>query len=453
MASKIQALLAFIIFIITIVIAIPTINFNFRGKNYVISNINPADLNLNLVQNDYSYQPALDLQGGYTIVFDVELTEYEGDKLAQFKTVEKTLVQRMALIGLRDFEFTSFYNLEDNIFQLHLTTPEEVNSDLVQILTSPGRLDVLVNDPEAEVDAESENSTIFDGRKSAEISNSDILKVKVVSDSRIYSSDPEQPNNFGLEVTFKSESRQKLQNALISNYSTGTPLIFTLDGSLVAIQASGQQLNPLQENDTLLLYTFFSDTKLNNSVIGAVMASENLDTMVSAGESIRTSPTLGESALRNIKYISLAVIVIFPAILTLLLKTKSIYVNTAVFIYMLLMITSQKILNLNLSFALVEATYLMLGAFIIGQVHLIILADRHTSSQKSLKEFIEKYTLSGWKAVLSIFTTVPVVLYFQNLLTASVNQFVEVIILGTVILLLYKIFFFPVLFKLFVKSS
>ncbi len=452
MLQKLQTLLVFAIFLLALAIAIPTVSVNFREKGYKISNINPMDFGVNLITSHFEYKPALDLQGGYTVVFDVTPPDYSEDRLKPFRDVEEILARRMAMIGLRDFELTSFYNLEEEKFQLHLTTPDEVDEQIIRILASPGRLEVLIDDPER--DPESlETGSIFDGRISSDITNEDIEAVKVVSDSRIYSTDAENPHNYGLLLIVKSGSASKLQGALINNISTGTPLIFTLDGEMVAIQSSGYYPNSFGDNDRLMLYTLFEDTKLNNSVIASVLSSPNLEGRVVPGESFRVSPSLGTDALANLKIASFVGLVLTNILLFVMLKRKALYVMMASSLYLVLTIAIQKMMNMNLSFALVSATVVMFGFFTLGQIILIRGAEKLDKKNREIGKFIEENSLTGWKSILSMAVLAPFIVFFENLLTPSVNQFIQVIILGIVVWLIYKIGFFKAIFNLLAKIS
>ncbi|HRO65754.1 MAG TPA: hypothetical protein PKU78_06030, partial [Candidatus Dojkabacteria bacterium] len=388
MKSKLQLFLITILALIALVVAIPTVSFTYKEKSYEITNANPTDLNLQLIQDSFSYKPALDIQGGSKVVYDVDLKTFEGDKVQKFKQVEETIARRMGLIGLRDFEFTSFYNLEDEVFQLHLTTPEELETTLVQVLSSPGNLDVLVDDPEAPQDPEAETASITDGRKSSGITNDDILSMSVISDSRIYSGDPETPNNFGLEIVFKPEAKQKLQLALLSNISTGTPLIFSLDGSFVALQASGYYMDPYQDHDPILLYTTLVDSKLNNAVLGAVMSSPSLDTVVVANPAVGVNPTYGNDALQNAKLITIALIGFVTLLTVVILRKKSLYVIMASFIFAVVNIALHKILNLNLSLSLIFATQLIVTIFILEQIITVLRVNKFENKSKLLEEYI-----------------------------------------------------------------
>jgi len=453
MVKKLQALIALVFFIVAVSIAIPTISFQFRGKIYEIANINPVDFISGLITQYFEYRPALDLQGGYKVVLDVYLQGVEDNKLEQFREAEKIIAQRMAIIGLRDFELTSFYNLEDEVFQLHLTTPEQIDRNIIQVLVSPGELDVLVDNPEAEQNEPSSTTgSILDGRKSAGITNDDILSVKVVSDSRIYTSDPKQPNNFGLLLVVKPEAKEALQEALLTNSSSNMPLIFTLDGSIVAVQASGYYINPYEKTDRLLLYTLFDDTKLNNSVLAATMGTPNLEPLVIAGETLRVNPVLGEQALYNLKVVTGSVLLIISIALLVVMGRKSFYVLVALYVYLAIFIALQKVLNPNLSLALVSASMVMTFVFLLNQIILIISSTKFTSSKKDKEEFIEKYTLGGWRAIIYIAFIAPVAMFFENLLIVSVNQFIQVILLGVLVWLIYKIAFFRVIFNLFSKN-
>lgn len=451
MKLKLQLFLVTILALVALVVAIPTISFTYKDKSYEITNPNPTDLNLQLIQDSFSYKPALDIQGGSKVVYDVDLTTYEGDKVQKFQQVEETIARRMALIGLRDFEFTSFYNLEDEVFQLHLTTPEELETTLVQVLSSPGNLDVLIDDPEAPQDPEAETASITDGRRSSGITNDDILSMSVVSDSRIYSGDPETPNNFGLEIVFKPEAKQKLQLALLSNISTGTPLIFSLDGSFVALQASGYYMDPYQDHDRILLYTTLVDSKLNNAALGAVMSSPSLDTVVVANPAVAVNPLYGSDALQNAKLITIALIGFVTLLTVVILRKKSLYVIMASFIFAVVNIALHKILNLNLSLSLIFATQLIVTLFVLEQIITVLRVNKFDKKSKLLEEYVESNTLRGWRPIFNVLILVPLIIFFENLLTASVNQFIQVIIMGVLVWQIYKIVFFVPLFKLFMR--
>jgi len=451
MKLKLQLFLIAVLALVALVVAIPTISFTYKDKSYEITNPNPTDLNLQLIQDSFSYKPALDIQDGSKVVYDVDLKTFEGDKVQKFKQVEETIARRMGLIGLRDFEFTSFYNLEDEVFQLHLTTPEELETTLVQVLSSPGNLDVLVDDPEAPQDPEAETASITDGRRSSGITNDDILGMSVISDSRIYSGDPETPNNFGLEIVFKPEAKQKLQLALLSNISTGTPLIFSLDGSFVALQASGYYMDPYQDHDRILLYTTLVDSKLNNAVLGAVMSSPSLDTIVVANPAVVVNPTYGSDSLQNAKLITIALIGFMTLLTVVILRKKSLYVIMASFIFAVVNIALHKILNLNLSLSLIFATQLIVTLFILEQITTVLRVNKFDKKSKLLEEYVESKTLRGWRPIFNILILVPLIIFFENLLTASVNQFIQVIIMGVLVWQIYKIVFFVPIFKLFMR--
>ena len=451
MKFKLQLFLIAILTFVALMIAIPTISFTYKDKSYEITNPNPTDLNLQLIQDSFSYKPALDLQGGSTVVFDVDLKSYEGDKVEKFRKVEETIARRMALIGLKDFEFTSLYNLEDELFQLHLTTPEEIEASLIQVISSPGVLEVLVDDPESLNNDETASGSLTDGRRSSGITNSDIQSMRIVSDSRIYSSDPEAPNNFGLEIILKPESKQKLQLALLSNISTGTPLIFSLDGSFVALQASGYYMDPNQEHDKVLLYTTLVDSRLNNAVLGAVMSSPSLDTTVIANPSVVLNPTLGNDSLMYAKIITLALVGFLSFLVLVILRKKSLFVLIATFIFSIINIALHKFLNLNLSLSLIFATQLIVTLFILEQILIVLKVNKLDKKSKLLEEFAESYSLKGWKPIFSVLILIPLIIFFENLLTASVNQFVQVIIMGVLVWQIYKIVYFIPIFKLFMN--
>jgi hypothetical protein len=265
--------------------------------------------------------------------------------------------------------------------------------------------------------------------------------------------DATQPYNYGLLLVVKPESASKLQSALLNNASTGTPLIFTLDGEMVAIQSGGYLLNNLGTNDRLMLYTLFDDTRLSNAVVASVMSSPNLEARVAPRDPVAVTPTLGEEALTNLKISTLSAFLVLHVILIITLKRRSLYVLSSVYIYLAVFIALQKILNMNMSFALVCATMIMTLVFTLSQIILISKAKTLNLSKKETEEFVDENTLSGWKAILSIAAVAPFVIFFENLLTASVNQLIQVLLLGIIVWLIYRIGFFKAIFNLLSKIS
>lgn len=446
MVEKLQIVLLTLITILAFVIAIPSLEASYNGKNYQVRNLDPRDVGLDLLEDEFVYKPALDLQGGYSISFDIDLSEQEELKLEKYEEVKSVISQRMALIGFKDFEFISFSNQDNDIYRLDLVTPDPIDENLAMILSSPGRLQVLVDDPEADQE-NVDSSTIYPGKKAVDISNEDIARVRVVSDSRIFSTDPEAPYNFGLEIVFKSESKSKLSSALITNYSSNTPLIFSLDNSIIAVQASGYQIDPFSDNDSLLVYTLLADTQLNNSVLAAVMDSPSIETPVTAGSTVRMLPLMGPTALTNAKIITLVVAVMFHLAMIFYYRKSSVFVILCVDIFVVLLISLQKILNFNLSFSLIISSVIITTYFLM---YIIGLMEKMNSQRLSLKNFLEtrgfeKFT--SWRLIISLIILIPCIMFFENLLTVSVNQFIQGIILGVIIWLLFRYFYLIPLIK------
>lgn len=446
MVEKLQIALLTLATIIAFAIAIPSIEASYNGKNYQIRNLDPRDLRLDLLEDEFAYKPALDLQGGYSITFDVDLSEQVEMKLEKYEEVKSVISQRMALIGFKDFDFTSFVNQDENIYRLDLITPDPIDENLATILSSPGRLQVLVDDPEADQE-KIDSSVIYPGKKVVDISNEDIAGVRVISDSRIYSTDAKTPNNFGLEIIFKPEAKSKLSSALITNYSSSTPLIFSLDNSIVAVQASGYQIDPFSDNDSLLVYTLLADTKLNNSVLAAVMDSPSIETPVMTDSTIKMLPQMGPTALNNTKIVTLLVAVFFHIAIIYYFRRRSMFVILCVDIFVILLIALQKILNFNLSLSLVISSVIITSFFIM---YIIEIAQEMHSQRLSLRNFIEskgfeKFT--SWKLIFALLIIIPCIMFFENLLTVSVNQFIQGIILGVIIWLLFRYFYLIPLIK------
>lgn len=437
-------------------IALPTISVTLSDKIYQIRGIEPSDISANLVIDNFSYDSALDLQGGTSVTYRVNIDKNlsEEEKQQKFEETRLIIATRMAKIGLTDFEFTSFINREDNIYELVLTTPKPVEDNLVQVLVSPGVLDVLMSapeTPEGEEEPSPDENTLFPGTTSSGITNSDIAGMAVISDSRIYTDDPENPNNFGIEAYFTDAGSEKLSAAILANATSNIPLIFTLDSSLVAVQASGQQITSLTSLDSLLLYTYFADTRLNNSVLAAVMSSPSLETPVDIQSTTQIAPTLGVNALRNIKYASFAGVAIVYLVLLVIQRQKGLYVVVTAEVFAILLIALQKLTSMNLSLAVICGFFTIFSIFVLSQTRLINKISK-LDSPKLTKDFIDQHSLNVWGVAVRLFILVPFIFFFENLLTVSVNQFAQSVLAGMVIWFLFRFLFMKPITSIFVRS-
>lgn len=451
MLEKLQTVILALLAVVAFMVAMPRWNFEYKGKKYEINNINPSDLNLDLIEDEFAYKPALDLQGGYSVTFDLDMQGYPAEGLEKYEQVKSTISQRMALIGFKDFEFTSLLNPEKDLYSFRLTTPDRVDENLLVILSSPGKLQALIDDPDAIEGEESIDSTsLYPGKITADISNADIANVRVVSDSRIYSTDPETPYNYGLEIEFKNESKQKLNSALISNYSKSSPLFFLLDDSIVAVQASGFQIDPFSDNDSLLLYTTLDDTKLSNSVIASVMNSPEIDVPISVGDTVEINPLLGNSLLGKLRQGTIISVVLVHIVLILLMKKSSILLLVSIDLYSVLLIALHKILGFNLSLSLIAASIVMVAFFALRMNDIVNrLKVSENLKKKSVLKTIKIDDISAKSLILRLLIFVPIILFFENLLTVSVNQFVQGIILAVIVWILFDYFYLKLLVKRF----
>ena len=439
--AYIKVLLSMILFAVLTAIAIPTVSFVIKETKVEISNINPSDFGLDLILGDFEYKPALDLQGGYTVIFEIVIPDVVEDKRGEFQKTQQIIAQRMAKMGLKDYDFTSFINEDADKYQLHLTTPDSIDDNLIRILASRGELDIVVDDPNAVIPEDLQEQSIRDGRKSSGITNTDIKSLKVISDSRVYANDPEAPNNFGLELVFNPDSKQKFEEAFIANAEKNMPLIFLLDDELVAVQSSGYFVNPYQLGDRMFLYTFLSDTKMHNSVLSAVMGSPVLENTVNTSESLRTNPILGEEVLLNLKVGVLAALILLHIGFAYFMRKSSIPVLISIYVFLIFHVAIGKILGFNLSLPLILGILSVLILFVLNQIRIIKKALKVSDEKKEKADFLSKNTLGGWKSIITLAITAPIIVFYENLLTVAFNQFVQSIILGFIIWILFTIIY------------
>ena len=122
-------------------------------------------------------------------------------------------------------------------------------------------------------------------------------------------------------------------------------------------------------------------------------------------------------------------------------RRRSLFVILSVDIFVVLLIALQKILNFNLSMSLIISSVAITSYFVM---YIIGIAQKISTQRLSLKNFLEAKgfeKLTSWKLIFCLLILIPIIIFFENLLTVSVNQFIQGIILGVIIWLLFRYFY------------
>ena len=377
-------------------IALPSIIFRINNDYYKIRGIDPKDLNANYIVKEFTFQPAIDLQGGNLITLDADLGAISEDqKDAEFQRIKVILFTRLTFAKLGDFELSSLVNKKEGKYRIILELPGNIPTELVNLLVTGGNVRVWVEDPESQIKPE-EIKTAFDGRKVTDITNSDFAAVSVISgDSRLFVSDPSKPNNFGLKVIFKDEAVVKFFSALYSSPRQTLAMLFTVDNSPIAVQTSGQLFNQLNPGKELLLYTVLPDTPLDNAVLAAVFSTPVLPANVTVSGTEVIPPQFGATFLPNLKIALLLAFITVQTLLLLYFKRRAYFLVVINSIFLVFSIALLKIFNVTLSLALVWGYLLSLLGF-LG--FMLLVLDRIRSASRGIitnEELAAVYQLSN----------------------------------------------------------
>ena len=360
-------------------IAFPTLIIRINNDYYKIRGIDPQDLNAKYVVKEFTFQPAIDVQGGNIITLDVDMgTIADVEKDTEFQRIKDILFTRLTYANFGDFELTSLVNKNEGKYRIILKLPNNIPTELVNLLVTAGNVRVWVEDPNSQIKPE-EIKTAFDGRKVTDITNSDFASVSVISgDSRIFVSDPTKPNNFGLKVIFKDEAVYKFFTALYSSPRQTLAMMFTVDNAPVAVQTSGQLFNQLNPGKELLLFTIVPDTSLDNAVLAAIFSTPPLPANVTVSSVAAIPPPLGVTFLPNLKIALLVAFITVQSLLLFYFKRRAYILIVINSIYLVVSIALLKIFNVTLSLALIWGYLLSLVGF-LGFMLLVLNRIRSAS--------------------------------------------------------------------------
>lgn len=326
------------ILIISVAIAIPSLNINIAGNNYQIRGLNPSDIKADIVLDDFVMQPGLELQGGKMITYTVDLSILpEQQRLAELLYMRDIISTRINLLGIDDFEAAALVNEEAGLYQLQIQVPDTLNNTTAQLIATPGQMSIWTIDTATFTQEDSEKDendptigTAFEDRVRTTINNQDVASATVISDSRIFLAQqiaailpdasvlPDQPgtiSNYGVQLRFTNEAQQKILNALSTNPFGASPLLVTLDDIPIAYQASGQTFSANATQAELLLYTLVDDSKESNALVAALLNTPTINYSLSISEIVEQDPTFGINVVDQIKIALLVGFVVATAAL------------------------------------------------------------------------------------------------------------------------------------------
>ena len=113
-------------------IAFPTLIIRINNDYYKIRGIDPQDLNAKYVVKEFTFQPAIDVQGGNIITLDVDMgTIADVEKDTEFQRIKDILFTRLTYANFGDFELTSLVNKNEGKYRIILKLPNNIPTELV----------------------------------------------------------------------------------------------------------------------------------------------------------------------------------------------------------------------------------------------------------------------------------------------------------------------------------
>lgn len=343
--------------------SIPSFGFNLGSKHVEVRGLNPEDIGLQNYFSKFSFNPSLDFEGGTETILKIDIEASDDEKkLIEFERTRNIIATRLQSLRLGDFNLKSYYNLEEDDFQLHLRTSDPIDQAVLGILLTNGNVGLWIEDSEIEVsEEEAQLNPFFAGRRQLEVNNSNILSVGIISDSRIYIQDANEPNEHGFEIKFDQNAVPELYEAALSR----VPILITIDNSPVAVQATGQLATETDYGDTILAASLFTDEDLLNSILRAVMATPTINGFVDVAQSYSVGPELGNGFRTEVMANFAIGFVMLCCAFGVFFKRRSIGAIVSLFFYITLSIALFQLLNSILSIAVIIGFMIAIVFFVI----------------------------------------------------------------------------------------
>ena len=392
------SVLYFIITLILLAIAIPTVIIKVGDQYKRIRGIDPKDIKQDFVIQEFTFRPSLDLQGGSIATLTVDLKDVApADQPAKLEEIKNAIYLRLLQSKVAYFEMHSAVSQDGTKNEILLKFPEGISKDLLQVMITPGQLAFWVdNSQNADPNetAEQKAQKPYGERTPSLLTNKDIQSVTVVSDARCFFNDSTKPRNFCLNVTFKDASHNKFLQALYANPTAKLPILAVIDGAPIAVQTGGQVFNKSNAGNELLLYPVVDDSWLATSVLASIVNDRPLNYSVTMDSTNTLAPTLGENTLAYLKMSLITVVLAANILMLVYFHKRGWFAVIATGIFLIWSIAFMKIFNLILDLPLIIG---FMGSYLLFTTFLVYLLYRvRTASQASLHEdeLEEVYTVT-----------------------------------------------------------
>jgi len=417
-----------ILSLLAIGIALPSFTFETDNQVITFDGLDPKDLGLSFITNEFAFQPSIDLQGGSIATINVDFTAVDQpERKAQMDLVKSSIYWRLWNARIDNFSLNVISGSDDANNKILIKAPSYLDESMLQFLMAPGNLSVWVED------TSTDNTTadgmqdyfkqIFGDRKPLNISNKNITSVDIVSDSRCYFDDKNKPKNYCIKITLDETGKSEFAAVLQENPNSQTPVVLAIDYNPIGVQAAGQYYNPADFGSDILIYTLSEDQKLINSILSSMISTEPLSQSVTIDKVENLKPILGEGTLNKIKIALFLGVLAVNALIIYYFKRRGIVFTLVFIMFIVWTIAILKMINAQLSLALLFGIMLAALVFIsilISAEYKIRTAYKGTLTADELKEIYSGISTRVRNLTLALVVTDFVVGYYA---TSSIISF------------------------------
>lgn len=448
--------------ILALIIAIPTFNFSLGDKSIEVRDLDPQDIYQNNIIDQFEFTGSLDFYNYKLATFSADLSKLTEEE-AQKKLNAAMLVMdaRLQKLDASHYQLSSQFDRKNKIFKVILRYSGQLSNNELAFLGSVGEVAVWVVNPEATVDTSTDKKsedplkgTIFENRQRGLLTNDDILSAKVISDSRIFLADYLQtylpagsseqitfntPNNFGINLRVKQSALYNMASALSTNPYGVAPVLVTIDGQPIGLQASGQTYNVYSLEDNLLLFTLSDDTYAINALIASIISSPVNQTALTLEKVENSTPFFGVNVAQRLMASASIGLVIVAAFSLLVFRRQAKLMISMLIVFPIWTVALLKIFGLvgvTLDLSLVAG---LITALIIFLAFILLLSQRLQIGNLNKNELlvIYQYTRDQYRnlVILAIVMAVTMQLYGNAYIINYANGLGFALVAGLIILL------------------
>lgn len=317
--------------ILFLAIAIPTFSIKIRDREYTIRGLHPKDFSKSFIVQEFNFHPSLELNGGNIATIKVDMEDVEEDNRdIVFEDAKNSIQNRLLRLkqyarqyySSFDFELQKLQSTDNSEYKLLLRLPEFIDREELDQLFALGDVSIWIEVDEGEALRIGEEMP-YGQRNSSDLSNSDILKVSIISDASCIFTDDKAPKNFCIKTEFKPTSQSNFNIAFAnSNYNQYPPLIL-IDGAPMGVKSLGQPINPNNPGLSIIWYPLLDDNWEKSAIFASVIGQYTLPSNISIEEYNTFEPSINADTLQSIKIAILVSFIVVNVLLFVFYKNQA----------------------------------------------------------------------------------------------------------------------------------